>query len=70
MLIHGGYDQDTNQFKQNALLYYLAKNSWSELDAIGEPLPYLMNHSAVVVNDFSNTTSVAEIFHLLPSFFI
>ena len=66
MLIHGGYDQDTNQFKQNALLYYLAKNSWSELDAIGEPLPYLMNHSAVVVNDFSNTTSVTYSIYKQP----
>ena len=66
MLIHGGYDQDTNQYKSNALLYYLIKNSWSELEATGEQLPFLMNHSAVVVNDFSNTTSATYSIYKQP----
>ena len=66
MFIHGGYDQDTNQIKSNAFLYHILKGAWSEFDCTGEPLPCLMNHSAVIVNDFANKTLFPYSIYKLP----
>lgn len=56
MLVQGGMDIDNNTLLNSAYIYHFTKNVWSELDSMGEPLPYLMYHTAVVVNDYSYCT--------------
>ena len=57
MLIHGGMDTDSNEILRSAYVYTLIKNSWNELEIHNaDDLPYLMYHTAVVVNDYSYAT--------------
>lgn len=66
MLIQGGFDIDRNEMKNSSYIYHPGKSIWSELDCTGEPLPYLMYHSAAVVNDYSRVTINPYSIYRLP----
>jgi hypothetical protein len=53
MLIQGGMDIDINEIQRNAFVYTLLKNCWNELKINIDELPFLMYHTAVIVNDCS-----------------
>ena len=67
MLIHGGIDIDTNEIYKSAFVYSLMKNCWNELEVNNEDMPYLMYHSAVVVNDYSFTSTQPYSIYKAPS---
>ena len=56
MLIQGGMDIDTNEIQRSAFVYTLLKNCWNELEINIDDLPFLMYHTAVIVNDYSYST--------------
>lgn len=67
MLVQGGYDNDKQTMVNTAYIYHLSKSAWTEFESFGEPLPFLMYHSAVVANDYAYCTLQPYSIYRLPA---
>ena len=71
MLIQGGLNLDSLKIECSSYIFNPFKMSWSSLIYIGEKLPKVMYHNAVIVNNFNSYTNQSFSFykppHNLPS---
>ena len=71
MLIQGGLNLDTLKIESSSYIFNPIKMDWSSLIYIGEILPKVMYHNAVIVNNFNSYTNQPFSFykppHNLPS---
>ena len=68
-LIQGGMDSRTHDIENSAFFYNIYGNYWQRLDCIGQPLPYRIYHSAVMVNYYSKSSSAPYSFYFPPDDF-
>ena len=54
MLIHGGMNIETLKIENSSYIFNFNKMKWLPFDYIGEKLPKIMYHNAVIVNNYSN----------------
>ena len=66
MLIYGGMDCETGDILNSALIYDVRSCEFERLKYYGSKLPYLMYHSAVMVNNFHIYTTKNYTFYNIP----
>ena len=66
MLIYGGMDVESGNILNSAYLLDLNKYEFEKLQYYGIKLPYLMNHNAVLVNNFHIYTTKPYSFYKIP----
>ena len=66
MLIYGGMDVESGEILNSAYLLDLNKYEFEKLQYYGLKLPYLMNHNAVLVNNFHIYTTKPYSFYKIP----
>ena len=67
MLIYGGINLDTNKIENSAYILNLNKMIFTSLDYIGDKLPYLTYHNAIIAHNFFHYTSNSFSFYKFPS---
>jgi hypothetical protein len=67
MLIHGGMNIETLKIENSSYIFYFNKMKWSPLDYIGEKLPKIMYHNAVIVNNYFNLVDDSYSFYKPPN---
>ena len=67
MLIYGGINLDTNKIENSAYILNFNKMMYTPLDYIGDKLPYLTYHNAIIAHNFIHYTSNSFSFYKLPS---
>ena len=67
MLIHGGMDIETLKIENSSYIFNVNKMKWSPFDYIGEKLPTIMYHNAVIVNNFFNLIDDSYSFYKPPN---
>ena len=66
MLIYGGMDVENGEILNSAYLLDLNKYEFEKFHYYGIKLPYLMNHNAVLVNNFHIYTTKPYSFYKIP----
>ena len=66
MLIQGGMIIKNNEIQNSGFIFDITKNYYSKLETKGIKLPYLINHSAVMVNNFQKYSNKPFSFYKIP----
>ena len=66
LLIYGGMNVENGEISNSAYILDLNKFNFEKLDSIGLKLPYLIDHSAVMVNNFNLYTNKPYSFYKIP----
>ena len=66
MLIQGGITIHNNQIQNTGFIFDITKNLYFKLETTGIKLPYLINHSAVMVNNFQKYSNKPFSFYKIP----
>ena len=67
MLIYGGINLDTNKIENSAYILNFNKMMYTSFDYIGDKLPYLTYHNAIIAHNFFHYTSNSFSFYKFPS---
>jgi len=67
MLIHGGMNIETLKIENSSYIFNFNKMKWLPFDYIGEKLPKIMYHNAVIVNNYSNLIDDSYSFYKPPN---
>ena len=66
MLIQGGITIKNNEIQNTGFIFDITKNQYFKLETTGKKLPYLINHSAVMVNNFQKYSNKPFSFYKIP----
>ena len=66
MLIQGGITIKNNEIQNTGFIFDITKNQYFKLETTGKKLPYLINHSAVMVNNFQKYSNKSFSFYKIP----
>ena len=66
MLIQGGITIKNNEIQNTGFIIDITKNQYYKLETTGKKLPYLINHSAVMVNNFQKYSNKPFSFYKIP----